>query len=555
MENGGLFVTVGTLNRLFVLVLYLSIGLICYFRLFPRLLPTARRLAIFFLVAQVLVIVVSLQIQPSSAFERWLWHLNAEWNIPATFASTQMALVGAFALATAWLAKSRPAWRRLYLVAIGVIFVYFARDEYVVMHEYISKWQTYYAALGFVVVCATLLIAVRSPRRAWIWYVVFLAGLAISASGAFVLEHFRHHELCSGVGILQLDGCLKLGLFEEYLELSGMFLALVAMLGWFSDLPRRPSRRIQRVIYVLPALWIVLLVLTTAIIPIARQAYAQPAAVAFESDVDLHGFRIERGRKHLNIHLFLSPRSGDFNDLGYSIHLVDQVSGDSIVSRDKYVDVQLDFLLGPGYVPVYRQWMKLAFPREMPVNRVMWIVLTLWREQGADFVRQQVWASDLQQLDETQVVLGELVIPDQSTLPTTGPLARFDNGYAVEAVELPQRALPGESLNIRFAWRSDVAGDEDLAQFLHLVYEEDGTWWGYDQQPLGPRLPTRLWYVGLADSETWQVPLPADLAPGRYNVFTGLYRTRDLERIRARDAKGTTWPDSRVPLGTLIVER
>ena len=31
--------TVGTLNRLFVLVLYLSIGLICYFRLFPRLLP------------------------------------------------------------------------------------------------------------------------------------------------------------------------------------------------------------------------------------------------------------------------------------------------------------------------------------------------------------------------------------------------------------------------------------------------------------------------------------------------------------------------------------
>ena len=435
MENGGLFVTVGTLNRLFVLLLYLSIGLICYFRLFPRLLPTARRLAVFFLVAQVLVIVVSLQIQPSSAFERWLWRLNGEWNIPATLASTQMALVGGVALATAWLAKGRPAWKSLYLVAIGVIFVYFARDEYVVMHEYISKWQTYYAALGVVVVGATLLIAVRSPRRARIWFVVFLAGLAISASGAFVLEHFRHQELCNEVGILQLDGCLKLGLFEEYLELSGMFLVLVAMLGWFSDLPRRPSRRIQRVIYALPALWIVLLVLTTAIIPIARQAYAQPAAVEFETDVELHAFRIERGKKHFNIHLFLSPGSGDFDDLGYSIHLVDQVSGDSIVSRDKYADVQLDFLLAPGYVPVYRQWLKVEFPPRIPVNRAMWIVLTLWREQGGDFVRQQVWASDLQLLDETQIVLGELVIPDLSNVTTTGPLARFDNGFTLDAVE------------------------------------------------------------------------------------------------------------------------
>ena len=555
MENGGLFVTVGTLNRLSVLVLYLSIGLICYFRLFPRLLPTARRLAIFFLVAQVLVIIVSLQIQPSSAFERWLWRLNGEWNIAATLASTQMALVGGVALATAWLAKSRPALRRFYLVAVSLVFLYMARDEYQVVHEYISNWRQYYTVVGLAVVAGTVIAAARSPRRMWIWYVVFLAGLAISASGAFVLEHFRHQELCNEVGILKLDGCLKLGLFEEYLELSGMFLVLVAMLGWFSELPRRPSRRIQRMIYVLPALWIVLLVLTTAIIPIARQAYAQPAAVEFEADVDLHAFHIERGRKHFNIHLFLSPGSGDFDDLGYSIHLVDQVSGDSIVSRDKYADVQLDFFLAPDYVPVYRQWLNVEFPPRIPVNRAMWIILTLWREQGADFVRQQVWASDLQQLDETQVVLGELVIPDQSTVPTTGPLARFDSGYALEAVELPQRALPGESLNIRIAWRSDVASSEDLAQFLHFVHEEDGTWWGYDQNPLGARLPTRLWYDGLADSETWQVPLPADLAPGRYNVFTGLYRTRNLERIPARRGDGDLFGDNRVPLGTLIVER
>ena len=91
-------------------------------------------------------------------------------------------------------------------------------------------------------------------------------------------------------------------------------------------------------------------------------------------------------------------------------------------------------------------------------------------------------------------------------------------------------------------------------QFLHLGHESSGEWWVYDQQPLGARLPTRLWYKGLADSETWQVPLPADLAPGRYRVFTGLYRTRDLERIPANDAGGSPFPDARVPLGSLTIE-
>ena len=61
--------------------------------------------------------------------------------------------------------------------------------------------------------------------------------------------------------------------------------------------------------------------------------------------------------------------------------------------------------------------------------------------------------------------------------------------------------------------------------------------------------------AGLADSEVWQAPLPADLAPGRYEVFTGLYRTRDQERIPANDLDGLAWVDGRVSLGSLIVEK
>ena len=169
-------------------------------------------------------------------------------------------------------------------------------------------------------------------------------------------------------------------------------------------------------------------------------------------------------------------------------------------------------------------------------------------------MRQKVLASDLNLLSETQVVLGELVLPADSPTPESVPLAQFDTGFTLDAVDMPEIARAGETLTIPFAWRSEEQGREDYIQFLHLGHQESGVWFVYDQQPLGPRLPTRLWYQGLADSEVWQVPFPADLAPGRYTVFSGLYRTRDSERVPASGADGTPWLDARVPLGSIMVE-
>ena len=71
--------------------------------------------------------------------------------------------------------------------------------------------------------------------------------------------------------------------------------------------------------------------------------------------------------------------------------------------------------------------------------------------------------------------------------------------------------------------------------------------------PLGQRLPTRLWYSGLADSETWHVPLPGDLTPGRYEVFTGLYWARDMRRLPVSDVSGEPWRDARILLGTVTI--
>ena len=78
-----------------------------------------------------------------------------------------------------------------------------------------------------------------------------------------------------------------------------------------------------------------------------------------------------------------------------------------------------------------------------------------------------------------------------------------------------------------------------------------GAWRVHEQHPLGARQPTRLRYTGLADTETWQIPIAADLAPGRYTVYTGLYRASDHLRLPVKDAEGTPFADARVPQDVL----
>ena len=441
---------------------------------------------------------------------------------------------------------------RLYLVAIGLIFLFVARDEYAAVHEAFRGWERYYAGLGGAIVMATLFVALRSPRVAGIWHFCLLAGLALSALGGIGVEQLRPQlqgPICDTLGWLRLEGCLLTYEYEETLEFAGMWLALLAMLGHFSEFASGADLRARRLLYVLPVLWILWLIND----PFShRQFLVRPASILFESGVELLDFSVARQDKAVIVNLDASARRGDHEELGYSVHLVDQVRGDSVAGRDARWCCQQGTI---GDNLSFRQSVAVDMPAEAPTNRALWIVLTIWREIDGKFEGQPVLAGELQLLDATQVVLGELVIRAKSTPLSSTPLAVFDNGFTLSAAEMPARARSGETLAVTFSWRSDADGNEDLTQFLHFVREESGEWQGYDQPPLGQRLPTRLWYSGLADSETWRAPLPDDLAPGRYAVYTGLYRARDLKRIAASDADGQPWRDARVLLGSLRIEQ
>ena len=557
MNSGELLLSNEAIIRIVLILVYFPVCLIVFWQLFPRLTTPFKRIAIALLIVQVLVIVAALQYRPKSGFEVWLWNLEQEWNIPATLTSTQLALVGGIALLTAWLSKMRPTWERFYLVSIGLIFPYLALDEYFKLHEH-GQLEIPYYTLGAIVVVATIVVALRSPRQKLLWHSGLLVGIAIGVIGGILID--KMPPLCDAFVFLPLEGCLQLSFWEESLELLGIWLTLVAMLGHMSDAVPKPKPFVHSLLYILPAFWILLLVLDPIVLRLEFRLLAQPANVQFKSGVTLHGYRIDGDDKSLHLQLFLTARPRDYIGqgvrMGYSVHMIDQENSFSFASRDEFAHIPQDsWIFGPGYSPLFRSRLEVPFPPGTPVNRAYWVVLTLWREKGDEYIFQEIVASDRQLLGETQVVLGEKVVPAVATISSKDPVGVFNMGFSLDAVDMPDRIRPGETLNVSFQWRSDVASQEDYIQFLHFVHEEDGALWNHDQQPLGPRLPTRLWYSGLADSETWQVPLPADLAPGRYSVFTGLYRARDQERIPASDANGTHFVDARVPLGSLLVER
>ena len=230
------------------------------------------------------------------------------------------------------------------------------------------------------------------------------------------------------------------------LEFLGIWLALLALLGQLSDVAPAPARRAQLLLYTVLLIWLLVLVCNALVPRFEARLLGLSESTQFESGIILHGHRINIDKKGIASRLYILARQEDYIGLGYSVHLIDQAAGDTITSLDQVAEGRHTlWLLGPDYVQLYRQTDELKWPPQLPVNRALWVVLSLWHKQDGRYMSQKVLSSDHRLLSESQVILGELVLPAVSAASSTAPLAAFDNGYALEAVELPQRALPGET--------------------------------------------------------------------------------------------------------------
>ena len=551
------------LTNLLALAIYAAVCAFAYRRLFPRLAPKLARLPLLLLAAQTLLLLAHYAIPQSREFWHWFFHLDKELNLPNLLASTQLAFVSALALITARCQHSKSKWQSRYFLALGFVFLFLAQEEFTgayksgsVLFSEAIPWTTLTRILGGSIAALTVLAALRSPPRIRLCHTWFLAGFALMGFAGLLVDEMPRY--CNLRLLVQIDGCITRYLIDESAEFLGVWLTLCAMLGHFSAASPAPSRRLRRALFLLPFIWNPLLIAYPLYLTLEAPLLAQPAKVlleanAYEYDTWLLGYRLGRSNSMIALELFTVAKRRAHASRGYSVHLVDQASAESIAGVDTHWKPAAGPIFGAGRPHAYRQRIDLAIPPETAANRALWVVLTFWRELDGEFTSVAVVSSDLALLSQTQVILGEIVLPAEPLAVPTDTLAEFDNGIALYDVVLPATARIGNTLSLTFTWGSDAREHEEYVQYLHVGHVESGEWWILDRQPLGARLPTRLWYSGLVDSETWEIPIPADRERGEYHVFTGLYRTRDRERLPARDVASAPFLDARVPLGAIII--
>ena len=531
------------LQALFAMILWRRLGL--------QLPLIARRVGYALLACQVLLVLLygySRSEFVNSVYTQWLLDLNAENNLPATFSTVQILMLvsvgGTNALFT--LRNSRGLF--FFWITLSLGFYVLALDEYFALHESSPSLVPIYRVGGGLFFLGMSYWAWRAKRTTGRLIVLLPIGLVISTLGALVVDSSPY----SHIGGWQLWNIP----LEEGLEMLGMLLALLGALGLLGSAYRPRNWRRASVIFL--SLFLMFIVMFGAIILAPRvelKYFGQRTHIEFlDGALWLRGYRLPDAAvapgEPFTTRLYFGAAKPIFRNDGVSLHLVDQETRSSIAAADRnFPTLHWHRIIGR----TNRQSLTLDIPSDFPINRAFWLVLTLWHWDDEAYSSLTISTSDHQQLSGTQVVLREFVIPAPPSSAPSVSLAEFENGFALIAAELPESARAGEALAIPFTWRVTNESTEDWTQFLHFVHEETDTLWNHDQQPLGARLPTRLWYEGLRDTETWQFMLPAELPPGRYAVYTGLYRLSDLARLPVSDADGMPLPDARVPLNYITI--
>jgi hypothetical protein len=136
--------------------------------------------------------------------------------------------------------------------------------------------------------------------------------------------------------------------------------------------------------------------------------------------------------------------------------------------------------------------------------------------------------------------------PNSEAHPIFGEMVQLA-GYTVE----PEQAKPGQPLRLTLYWQAVAAMPHDYTVFVHLRQAEGATVAQADHRPLGNLYPTSLWPVGMLIRESSELFLPAELPPGRYELWVGLYLLETGERLPLQaDASG----ENAVRLGSLTIK-
>lgn len=144
------------------------------------------------------------------------------------------------------------------------------------------------------------------------------------------------------------------------------------------------------------------------------------------------------------------------------------------------------------------------------------------------------------------VVLGQVQVERPADAsPQLPAVADFEAIRLLQATTPATTVSPGDDIPLELLWQaSSDHRSEALVVVIQLVDAAGEVVASLEEEPLGGRYPTTLWQPGELVRDRHTLAVPADVAPGRYDLIVGLYRAADRERLTtARGPLGLTRKD------------
>lgn len=133
-----------------------------------------------------------------------------------------------------------------------------------------------------------------------------------------------------------------------------------------------------------------------------------------------------------------------------------------------------------------------------------------------------------------QAVLGErqlAVLAHDFSVVTSGHTAGLTVGDTAIPLTVAGPLRPTDTLQLNIVWQPLRPFVDNLKMFVHLVDSNSNILAQFDGQPQGGELPTAQWIPGAFIRDSYALRLPAELPPGPYRVFVGLYDEATFARL------------------------
>lgn len=172
----------------------------------------------------------------------------------------------------------------------------------------------------------------------------------------------------------------------------------------------------------------------------------------------------------------------------------------------------------------------------------------------AHWLKTHLLRAELHTFGKTELAL--YVRPDATSPPLSGegPVERatFGPAIALDYTPISVTVRPGDVVGVPFTWRALASPGMRYAVFVHVRDADGYPLIQNDGDPVNGDHPTDLWRPGDVIADPHILLVRADMPPGRYPVFVGLYDRDTGTRVPVQDVAGQPLGDSLL-VGTVEV--